>query len=81
VSVVSVAVLQSGFLSTYTATRTPYKNNKKVRDFKVMSSPVLINLQLKQHDVSGSFYFTLSYVPIKGEFTIKYAVLIFTLAI
>jgi hypothetical protein len=40
IRVVSVAGLESAFLSTDTATRTQYKNNKKVRDFNEMSSPV-----------------------------------------
>jgi hypothetical protein len=40
IRVVSVAGLESAFLSTATATRTPIKNNKKVRGFNEMSSPV-----------------------------------------
>jgi hypothetical protein len=40
IRVVSVAGLESAFLSTSTATRTQYKNNKKVRDFNELNSPV-----------------------------------------
>jgi hypothetical protein len=46
IRVVSVAGLESAFLSTDTATRTfipawgQYKNNKKVRDFNELGSPV-----------------------------------------
>jgi len=40
IRVVSVAGLESAFLSTDTATRTQYKNNKKVRDFNELHSPV-----------------------------------------
>jgi hypothetical protein len=40
ISVVYVAGLESASVSTNTATRTPYKNNKKVRDFNELLSPV-----------------------------------------
>jgi len=40
IRVVSVAGLESAFLSTATATRTQYKNNKKVRDFNELTSLV-----------------------------------------
>jgi len=41
ISVVTVAGLESAFVSTDTATRTQYKNNKKVRDFNELLSPVV----------------------------------------
>jgi hypothetical protein len=40
IRVVSVAGLESAFLSTATATHTQYKYNKKVWDFNEQSSPV-----------------------------------------
>jgi len=40
IRVVAVAGLESAFLSTDTATRTQYKNNKKVRDFNDLRSDV-----------------------------------------
>jgi len=39
IRVVSVAGLESAFQSTDTATRTQYKNNKKVRDFNEQGRP------------------------------------------
>lgn len=57
VCVVSVAGLESSSRSTDTATRTPSKNNKNVRDFKRHTQLLLINLQLKQNDVSGWYLF------------------------
>jgi len=40
IRVVSVAGLESAFLSTDTATRTQYKNNKKVREFNELRSTI-----------------------------------------
>jgi len=40
IRVVAVAGLESASLSTATATRTQYKNNKKVRDFNELHSDV-----------------------------------------
>jgi len=40
IRVVSVAGLESAFLSTDTATRTQFKYNKKVRDFNELTLPV-----------------------------------------
>jgi len=45
IRVVAVAGLESALLSTDTATRTQYKNNKKVRDFNELRLPLLITLQ------------------------------------
>jgi len=39
--VVAVAGLESAFVSTATATRTQYKDNKKVRDFNEPNSPLI----------------------------------------
>jgi len=40
ISVVTVAGLESAFLSADTETRTQFKNNKKVRDFNELHTPV-----------------------------------------
>jgi len=40
IRVVAVAGLESAFVSTDTATRTQYKNSKKVREFNELLSPV-----------------------------------------
>jgi len=47
IRVVTVAGLESAFLSTDTATRTLYKNNKNVRDFNKLHLLVIHHLAIE----------------------------------